>query len=176
MSLREFEQLNFSHSARRLDRPSLYLIKKARHHPEGEGYKELQKCLESKTIYIGNLSHYTTEEQIFEIFHKLGPIERIIMGLDRFKYTPCGFCFVIFEDKASSINAVKYLNKTKIDGESISIDLDPGFEDGRQFGRGKFGGQKSTDDYQFMYQNMMPSTYTPGGTNAGGEDTYIPQV
>jgi hypothetical protein len=49
---------------------------------------------QSCTLYVGNLSFYTTEEQIYEIFSKCGEIKRIIMGLDRVKKTPCGFCFV----------------------------------------------------------------------------------
>lgn len=48
----------------------------------------------SCTLYVGNLSFYTTEEQIFELFSKCGDVKRIIMGLDKFKKTPCGFCFV----------------------------------------------------------------------------------
>jgi hypothetical protein len=45
-------------------------------------------------MYIGNLSFYTTEEQIYELFSKCGDVKRIVMGLDKFKKTPCGFCFV----------------------------------------------------------------------------------
>lgn len=48
----------------------------------------------STTLYVGNLSFYTTEEQIYELFSKCGDVKRIIMGLDKFKKTPCGFCFV----------------------------------------------------------------------------------
>jgi nuclear cap-binding protein subunit 2 len=48
----------------------------------------------STTLYVGNLSFYTTEEQIYELFSKAGDIKRIIMGLDRNQKTPCGFCFV----------------------------------------------------------------------------------
>lgn len=46
------------------------------------------------TLYVGNLSFFTTEEQIYELFGKCGEIKRIIMGLDRNQKTPCGFCFV----------------------------------------------------------------------------------
>jgi len=48
----------------------------------------------STTLYVGNLSFFTTEEQIYEVFSKCGEIKRIIMGLDRNTKTPCGFCFV----------------------------------------------------------------------------------
>ena len=61
-----------------------------------EGTMEEQEELlaQSSTLYVGNLSFYTTEEQIYELFSKCGDIKRIIMGLDRNKKTPCGFCFV----------------------------------------------------------------------------------
>lgn len=48
----------------------------------------------SCTLYVGNLSFYTTEEQIYELFSKSGDIKKIIMGLDKVKKTACGFCFV----------------------------------------------------------------------------------
>jgi len=43
------------------------------------------------TLYVGNLSFYTTEEQVHELFSKVGDVKRIIMGLDKQKKTPCGF-------------------------------------------------------------------------------------
>ena len=56
---------------------------------------ELERMLEtSYTLYVGNLSFYTTEEQIYELFSRAGDLKRIVMGLDKVKKTPCGFCFV----------------------------------------------------------------------------------
>lgn len=46
------------------------------------------------TLYVGNLSFYATEEQIYEHFSKCSEIKRIIVGLDRNQKTPCGFCVV----------------------------------------------------------------------------------
>jgi len=45
-------------------------------------------------MYVGNLSFYTTEEQIYELFSKCGDVKRVVMGLDKYKKTPCGFCFI----------------------------------------------------------------------------------
>ena len=53
-----------------------------------------RKLTDSATLYVGNLSFYTTEEQIFELFGKCGDLKRIVMGLDKVRKTPCGFCFV----------------------------------------------------------------------------------
>ena len=90
----ELLEENYKHSAERLDRPSQYLIKKA---VRRQNFDNLNRALHLKTVYVGNLSHFTSEEQIHELFLKCGTIDRIIMGLDRNKLTPCGFCFVIYK-------------------------------------------------------------------------------
>lgn len=136
----ELLEENYTNSAERLDRPSQYLIKKA---IRRNNFDNLQKSLHSKTVYVGNLSNFTTEEQLYELFLKCGNIDRIIMGLDRNKLTPCGFCFIIYKHEDGSLNAMKYLKGTTLDGQILEIDLDPGFREGRQFGRGVFGGQAS---------------------------------
>ena len=61
---------------------------------DGTIEEQERKRQESTTLYVGNLSFYTTETQIFELFSQAGEVKRIIMGLDKFKKTPCGFCFV----------------------------------------------------------------------------------
>jgi hypothetical protein len=42
---------------------------------------------------------------------------------------------------------LKYVNGTKLDERIIRTDLDPGFKEGRQFGRGKSGGQVIVNSY-----------------------------
>lgn len=114
-------------------------------------------------LQIGNLSFYTTEEQIYEVFAQCaspeegGGIKRIIMGLDRnTKFgtpilklisdslsdrTPCGFCFVEFYTHVEALACMRYVSGTKLDERIIRCDLDLGYKEGRQFGRGKSGGQ-----------------------------------
>ena len=53
------------------------------------------------------MSFYTTEEQLHELFSKCGDIKRIIMGLDKFKRTPCGFCFVEYYSREDAANALR---------------------------------------------------------------------
>ena len=36
---------------------------------------------------------------------------------------------------------MKFINRTKLDERIIRTDLDPGFRENRQYGRGKSGGQ-----------------------------------
>ncbi|OAA37119.1 nuclear cap binding protein subunit 2 [Beauveria brongniartii RCEF 3172] len=102
---------------------------------------------DATTLYVGNLSFYTTEEQVYELFSKCGEIKRLIMGLDRFSKTPCGFCFVEYYTHQDALDCMKYVGGTKLDERVIRTDLDPGFEEGRQYGRGRSGGQVR-DEYR----------------------------
>ena len=98
-----------AHVVSSLDQPSNYKDSQSRL----ERFKQHELLSKSTTLYvrvihsilpakrrhsvcqIGNLSFYTTEEQIYELFSKCaspedgGGIKRIIMGLDR--NTRCGF-------------------------------------------------------------------------------------
>ena len=63
---------------------------------------------QSCTLYVGNMSFYTTEEQLYELFGKAGDVKRIIMGLDKFLRTPCGFCFVDYYIREDAENALRF--------------------------------------------------------------------
>ncbi|KAI4777375.1 hypothetical protein E4T44_14297 [Aureobasidium sp. EXF-8845] len=143
----------------RLDRPSSYTVAKARlllpqykrapddDTPQEKTPEPEDKLKDATTLYVGNLSFYTTEEQIHELFSKCGEIKRLIMGLDRFQKTPCGFCFVEYYTHQDALDCLKYIGGTKLDERIIRTDLDEGFNEGRQYGRGKSGGQVR-DEYR----------------------------
>ena len=53
-----------------------------------------------------------------------GPVDKIIMGINRNTKMPCGFCFVVYENIASAREAVTMLNGTrlwKVDGSGHGI-------------------------------------------------------
>ncbi|PWY70476.1 small subunit of nuclear cap-binding protein complex [Aspergillus heteromorphus CBS 117.55] len=139
----------------RLDRPSAYYVgkNKRRKYSQDEPEKveePVDNLKNATTLYVGNLSFYTTEEQIHELFSKCGEIKRLVMGLDRYNKTPCGFCFVEYYTHQDALDCLKYVGGTKLDERIIRTDLDPGFEEGRQYGRGKSGGQVR-DEYREEY-------------------------
>ncbi|KAK8519134.1 hypothetical protein V6N13_017622 [Hibiscus sabdariffa] len=109
-----------------------------------------QALLNSITVYIGNMSFYTTEEQVYELFSRAGEIKKIIMGLDKNSKTPCGFCFVLYYSREDAEDAVKYISGTILDDRPIRVDFDWGFVEGRQWGRGRSGGQVR-DEYRTDY-------------------------
>ncbi|KAF2272397.1 nuclear cap-binding protein subunit 2 [Westerdykella ornata] len=144
----------------RLDRPSSYATAKRRRyraadpdHRRPPSPDPEEKLKDATTLYVGNLSFYTTEEQIHELFSKCGEIKRLVMGLDRYQKTPCGFCFVEYYTHQDALDCMKYIGGTKLDERVIRTDLDEGFTEGRQYGRGKSGGQVR-DEYR--------DTYDPG--------------
>ncbi|CBY24385.1 unnamed protein product [Oikopleura dioica] len=120
--------------------------------------KEQDRLLHtSSTLYVGNLSFYTTEEQLTDLFGKCGDLKRVIMGLDKVKRTPCGFCFVEYYNRKSAENCLRWVNGTRLDrsisrldDRIIRTDWDAGFIEGRQYGRGKTGGQVR-DEYRTDY-------------------------
>lgn len=115
--------------------------------------EEFQQLMNTTcTIYVGNLSFYTTEEQLYEIFSKAGDIKKIVMGLDRITKTPCGFCFVEYYTHRDALSCMKCLNGSILDERIIRTDLDPGFRESRQYGRGKHGGQVR-DEYREDYDS-----------------------
>ena len=135
-----------AHLYRDLSVKSLYTDRKY----EG-GQRQWQRAIESSTtLYIGNLSFYTTEEQLYALFGRVGEVKRIIMGLDRHMKTPCGFCFVEYHRRADTEDAVRYVNGSKLDDRVVRVDWDGGFVEGRQYGRGRSGGQVR-DEYRADY-------------------------
>ncbi|KAJ3599848.1 hypothetical protein NHX12_033802 [Muraenolepis orangiensis] len=116
----------------------------------GERSDQDKLLMQTNTLYVGNLSFYTTEEQVYEIFSKGGDLKRIIIGLDKVKKTACGFCFVEYYTRADAENAMRFINGTRLDDRIIRTDWDVGFKEGRQYGRGKSGGQVR-DEYRQDY-------------------------
>ena len=106
---------------------------------------QIKALARSSTLYIGNLAFSTRSSHIRAHFGQIGPVKAVHVGLDRFRKTPCGFCFVVYENRADALLAVANLSGTKLDGRVIRVELDAGFQPGRQYGRGASGGQVRDD-------------------------------
>ncbi|CAD26220.1 similarity to 20kDa NUCLEAR CAP BINDING PROTEIN [Encephalitozoon cuniculi GB-M1] len=108
-----------------------------------EEYLEAKRS--SSTVFVSNISTSVREERIWELFLLCGPVRRVVMGLNRNTLRFCGFCFVEFYSTDSANVAVRYLNGFRLEQSPLAIDKDYGFVDGRQYGRGVFGGRVKTD-------------------------------
>eukprot|EP00928_Gymnodinium_smaydae_P054937 TRINITY_DN3861_c0_g1_i1.p1 TRINITY_DN3861_c0_g1~~TRINITY_DN3861_c0_g1_i1.p1 ORF type:complete len:275 (-),score=64.00 TRINITY_DN3861_c0_g1_i1:112-858(-) len=125
---------------------AVYVDKKSGYTKE----KWVEACKVSRTLYVGNLSFFTNEDQIHELFSRCGEVKKVVMGLNRFKKSPCGFCFVEYFTHEQAAQAVNLLNKTMFDERLIRVDWDAGLTDGRQYGRGESGDQWR-DDFRDDY-------------------------
>ena len=100
------------------------------------------------------------------------------MGLDRFHKTPCGFCFVEYYNHQDALDCMKYIGGTKLDERIIRTDLDPGFQEGRQYGwvdllKVSLFDRLSTDTYALGEANLADrfATSTVMSTIQDEEDT-----
>ncbi len=125
-------------------------------------YRTEEDCLpdlaSSTTIYVGNLSFFAQESQILETFSMVGPVQRVVMGINKQTKTPCGFCFVEFVHQEHARAALKYVSDTACDDRIIRCGWDSGFKDGRQYGRGKKTGGQVRDE---MVENADPDRPLP---------------
>ena len=87
----------------------------------------MERIRTSTTLYVGNLSFFTLESQLLAHFSTCGQVVALIMGLNRMKMQPCGFCFVEYATRAEAALAVNTLNKSVLDGMVIRVDWDYGF-------------------------------------------------
>jgi len=118
----------------------------------GRDEAKARVALESRVVYVGNLAFTTSDSQLRAVFCRIGPIERVVIGLNKLTKMPAGFAFIIFFERLSAIEAVNTLNLSVLDGRPIQVQLDKAFawhvsiEDGfyassKIFGKGETGGQ-----------------------------------
>ena len=74
------------------------------------------------------------------------------MGLNRYNHSPCGFAFIEYLERESAMISKNTLTGSVINGKVIRVDIDLGFEEGRQYGRGKYGYQKRDE----LMKNVDP--------------------
>ncbi|OEL27159.1 Nuclear cap-binding protein subunit 2 [Dichanthelium oligosanthes] len=103
------------------DPSKLSAYRDRRFHGTQEEYEAALQA--STTVYIGNMSFYTTEEQAYELFSRAGEIKKIIMGLDKNSKTPCGFCFVLCVPPSPSLMLAFHFLCVPVLGDWIRIDL-----------------------------------------------------
>jgi RNA recognition motif-containing protein len=72
-------------------------------------------------IYIGNLSHGTTENSLKALFGEYGEIESVKVIKDRFSGRPKGYGFIEMPSNSEADQAIKALNGKRIEGNNIKV-------------------------------------------------------
>ena len=88
----------------------------------------------SMKLYVGNLSHEMTEEQLNTLFSEAGHVTSAKIITDRQTGHPRGFGFVEMETKMDGQKAISMLNGRNVDGRPLAVN------EARPQQRGGFGG------------------------------------
>src|SRR5438045_3775889 len=72
-------------------------------------------------IFVGNLAHMTTEEDLAQLFHPYGEIERVQSLTDRETGRSRGFGFVEMPDASQAQAAIAGLNGTVLGGRTVTV-------------------------------------------------------
>ncbi len=110
-----------------------------------------------KNLYVGNLSHSTTEAELRTVFQAHGEVEKVSIVTDRETGRARGFGFVEMTNAGEAEKAIAALNGTELGGRALTInEAKPktdrprgGGGGGQRFGGGGGGrGGGGRDDYR----------------------------
>lgn len=72
-------------------------------------------------IYVGNLPHGVSEDELRVLFAEYGEIESISLIKDRFSGQSKGFGFVDMPNNSEADTVIKALNKSTMQGRTIKV-------------------------------------------------------
>jgi RNA recognition motif-containing protein len=101
-----------------------------------------------KNLFVGNLPHSTTEEELRTLFAAHGNVERVSVVTDRDTGRSRGFAFVEMSDAAEADKAVAALDGSQLGGRALKVnEARPKVE--RSFGgQGRRSQASGRDDYR----------------------------
>ena len=88
-------------------------------------------------IYVGNLSHEVTEEDLKEAFEVFGEVDTVKVIKDKYTGRSKGFGFVEMPAKAEAQSAIEGLNGKDLKGRSLNVN------EARPRSEGRRGGARS---------------------------------
>lgn len=91
-------------------------------------------------IYVGNLSHNTSEQELRTAFEQFGQVTKASIITDKFSGEPRGFAFVEMSNKSEAIAAINGLNGKEFGGRTLNVSEARPREDRGGGGGGRGGG------------------------------------
>ena len=76
----------------------------------------------AKKLYVGNLEHTVTEEELRTLFSEHGEILSLTIVKDRYSGTPRGFGFVEFANDEDAQKAKQALNEQDLKGRTLRVE------------------------------------------------------
>lgn len=107
-------------------------------------------------IYVGNLSHSSTEETVRNAFEQFGKVDSVKIILDRETRQPRGFAFVEMSNADEAQTAIEKMNNVELDGRNLRVN------EAREPERGGAAGGRP------RFEDRGPRRNTGGGGGNGG--------
>ncbi len=102
-------------------------------------------------IYVGNLAHAVTEDELKEAFAAYGDVSAVTLIKDKFTGESRGFAFVEMPAKAQATTAMREMNGKELQGRSLIVnearerrERTGGGGGGGRSGGGRSGGGRSS--------------------------------
>jgi RNA recognition motif-containing protein len=95
-----------------------------------------------KNLYVGNLSHSTTEAELRAAFQAHGEVEKVSVVTDRETGRARGFGFVEMTNAGEAEKAIAAMNGFQLDGRALTVNEAKPKADKPRGGGGGFGGPK----------------------------------
>lgn len=96
----------------------------------------------SRRLYVGNIPYSAGEDDLRELFGKLGTVENVAIPTDMATGRPRGFAFVEMATDEEANSAIEALNQTEFQGRRLNVNearprtsrppRDSGFDVGRR--------------------------------------------
>ncbi len=95
------------------------------------------------TIYVGNLSFKTSEDQLLELFSEFGEVTSAKIITDRETGRSRGFGFVEMDDDAQADEAIQELNEADFMDRALVVNKARPKSDNNGFGGQRRGGSRN---------------------------------
>ena len=106
----------------------------------------------SKTLFVSNISHESSDEHIQKVFAEYGRVKSCHLVKDLVTGQSKGYAFVEYEDKYDAQTARSRCHKANVDDKEVTVEFElervlPGWKP-RRLGGG-FGGRKGSGQLRF---------------------------
>ena len=77
----------------------------------------------TRTVFIGNISFESTEEELRHLFASVGPVVNLRLVVDRDTGKRKGFGFAEYADQETALSAVRNLNELDFRGRQLRVNI-----------------------------------------------------
>jgi RNA recognition motif-containing protein len=92
-----------------------------------------------RRLYVGNLPYSTTDEQLTDLFGRVGPVDNVRVMRDMATGRARGFAFVEMTSDEDAQRAISEFNDYQLDGRALAVNEARPKTEGGGFGGGNRG-------------------------------------